>query len=154
MARLEPDDFLWEPTPYCWTVRRDDNGLWVPDFAETEPDPVPVPTIAWLTWHIGWWWTTTLDHAQAQAPQERGDVVWPGEGQATVAWLRELRVRWLAVLDGLTEADLDATAPFPWQNEPEMTVAHMIGWVNSELMKNATEIGQLKMLRAASGRES
>ena len=53
-------------------------------------------------------------------------------------------------LNQLTDADLDVTAPFPWQNDPERTVAHMVGWVNSELMKNAAEIGQLRLLRAAS----
>lgn len=35
----------------------------------------------------------------------------------------------LESLDRLTDADLDATAPFPWQNDPEHTVAHMAGWV-------------------------
>ena len=29
-------------------------------------------------------------------------------------------------------------------------MAHMVAWVNAELMKNATEIGQLRLLRAAS----
>ena len=68
----------------------------------------------------------------------------------TVEWLRGLRTDWLAVLDELTDAELDATAPFPWQNDPEHTVAHMVGWVNAELMKNVAEIGQLRLLRAAS----
>ncbi len=31
-----------------------------------------------------------------------------------------------------------------------MTVAHMVGWINAELMKNAAEIGQLRLVRAAS----
>lgn len=64
--------------------------------------------------------------------------------------MRGLRRDWLAVLDRLTDADLDAIAPYPWQDNPERTVAHMVGWVNSELMKNAAEIGQLRLLRAAS----
>ncbi|AXK35168.1 DinB family protein [Streptomyces armeniacus] len=149
LQRLTPGDFLWEPTPYCWTVRPDADGAWVPDFSETEPEPVPVPTIAWLSWHIGWWWSVTLDHARGQAPRERTAVVWPGDGDAAVEWLRGLRTEWLDVLGTLTDADLDAVAPFPWQNDPGYTVAHMAGWVNSELMKNAAEIGQLRMLRTA-----
>ncbi|GAA2811591.1 hypothetical protein FHR33_001093 [Nonomuraea dietziae] len=36
-------------------------GTWVPDWTETEPDPVPVPTIGWLSWHIGWWWSVAID---------------------------------------------------------------------------------------------
>lgn len=56
------------------------------------------------------------------------------------------------MLDRLTDADLDATAPFPWQGDPGYTVAHMVGWVNAELMKNAAGFGQLRLLRAASPR--
>ncbi|CAM5625591.1 DNA damage-inducible protein DinB OS=Streptomyces antimycoticus OX=68175 GN=SANT12839_054040 PE=4 SV=1 [Streptomyces antimycoticus] len=48
LERLDAGDFLWEPAAHCWTVRRGADGAWVPDWAETEPDPVPVPTIGWL----------------------------------------------------------------------------------------------------------
>ncbi|MBA9006336.1 DinB family protein [Thermomonospora cellulosilytica] len=150
LERLVAEDFLWEPAPLCWTVRPDEDGTWVPDWAETEPEPVPVPTIGWLSWHIGWWWSVAIDHAQCRRPRERTEITWPGDGKAAVAWLRDLREEWLTVLDRLTDADLDAPAPFPWRNDPAHTVAHMVGWVNSELMKNAAEIGQLRLLRAAS----
>jgi hypothetical protein len=46
LERLEPADFLWEPAALCWTVRPGADGAWVPDWADTEPDPVAVPTIA------------------------------------------------------------------------------------------------------------
>jgi len=149
LERLLPEDFLWEPASHCWTVRQDEHGRWVPDWAETEPDPVPVPTIGWLSWHIGWWWSVTIDHARGRTPRERAEITCPGEGEAAVEWLRGLREDWLAVLEQLTDAGLDATAPFPWQHDPRYTVAHMAAWVNSELMKNAAEIGQLRLLRAA-----
>ncbi|MER5211346.1 DinB family protein [Streptomyces sp. NPDC002838] len=147
LGRLEPEDFLWEPTPYCWTVRQAADGTWTPDWADTEPDPVPVPTIAWLSWHIGWWWSVTLDHVAGRPPRERTDVTWPGAGLPTVEWLRSLRTDWLAALAHLTDPDLDTTAPFPWPDDPEYTVADMLAWVNAELMKNAAEIGQLRLLR-------
>lgn len=150
LERLEPEDFLWEPAAHCWTVRQQPDGTWVPDWADTEPDPVPVPTIAWLSWHIGWWWSVTLDHAEGRTPRERTEVTWPGDGQAAVRWLRALREDWLEVLDGLGDAELDAVAPFPWGHDPEYSVAHMAGWVNSELMKNVAEMGQLRLIHAAS----
>ena len=150
LERLEPEDFLWEPTALCWTVRPTADGVWVPDWADAEPDPVPVPTIGWVSWHIGWWWSVTIDHAQGRAPRERTEITWPGDGTAAIEWLRGLRDDWLAVLDGLTDAELDAAATFPSPSDPEYTVARMVAWVNSELMKNVTEIGQLRMLRAAS----
>ncbi|MEV6121622.1 DinB family protein [Streptomyces sp. NPDC052077] len=149
LERLEPDDFLWEPAGVCWTMRRDGDGAWVPDWAESEPDPVPVPTIGWLSWHIGWWWSVAADHAHGRTPRERDAVVWPGEGAPTVEWLRGLRADWLAALGGLTAADLDATAAFPPQDDPAYSVADMAAWVNAELMKNVAEIGQLRLQRAA-----
>ncbi|MFD0884066.1 DinB family protein [Streptosporangium algeriense] len=149
---LRPEDFLWEPAPLCWTVRRDATGTWVPDWAETEPDPIPVPTIGWVSWHIGWWWSVTIDHAQGGTPRDRTEVTWPGDGTSAVEWLRGLRTTWLTVLAGLTDADLDAPASFPWPPDSGHTVAHMIAWVNSELMKNASEIGQLRMIRAVSSK--
>jgi hypothetical protein len=149
LERLQPEDFLWEPARNCWTVRRDAAGVWEPDWAETEPDPVPVPTIAWVSWHIGWWWSVTIDHARGRVPRDRSEVRWPGDGESAVAWLRGLREEWLAVLGRLTDSDLEAAAPFPWPEESGHTVAHMLAWVNAELMKNVTEIGQLRLLRAA-----
>ncbi|WP_394834827.1 DinB family protein [Pendulispora rubella] len=150
LDRLTPEDFLWEPAAHIWTVRPgfQPEAPWVPDWAETELDPIPVPTIAWLTWHIGWWWSVTLDHAQKRPPRAREAIGWPGDGPGSLRWLRDLRTEWLEVLARLTDADLDGVAPFPWPNS-EQTVAHMVAWVNAELMKNASEIGQLRLLRAA-----
>ncbi len=147
LTELRVDDFLWEPGPLCWTVRPTPDG-WVPDWADTEPDPIPVPTIAWITWHVGWWWTVTIDHLRGRTPSSREDVAWPGAAR-TVEWLRGLHTEWTTVLDGLTAADLAAPAPFPWPPDSALTVAHTVAWVNAELMKNVAEIGQLRLQRAA-----
>lgn len=148
LDRLEPEDFWFAPAGLCWTVRRDDAGGWAPDWSDTEPDPVPVPTVAWLTWHIGWWWSTAADHARGRPPRDRTDVAWPGP-DAAEGWLRGLREEWLAALGGLSDADMDAASAYPWPAGAGRTVADMAAWVNAELMKNAAEIGQLRMLRAA-----
>ncbi|MFI6513766.1 DinB family protein [Streptosporangium sp. NPDC050855] len=150
LDRLTEEDVLWEPASLCWTVRPGADGVWRPDWEESEPDPVPVPTIGWIGWHVGWWWSTAIDHARKRTPRPREDIEWPGDRESAVEWLRGLRTEWLAVLDGFTDTDLDATAPFPWQDAPELTVAHMVAWVNAELMKNVAEIGQLRLVRAAS----
>lgn len=150
LAELQADDLLWEPAPHCWTMRRGADGTWVPDWAETEPDPVPVPTIGWVSWHLGWWWSVSIDHARRRTPRERSEIGWPGDVAGVVEWLRGLRVEWLAVLDQLADTDLEATATFPWTDQPELTVAHMISWVNVELMKNVAEIGQLRLIRQSS----
>ncbi|MCO1655043.1 DinB family protein [Pseudonocardia humida] len=150
LDRLDPDDLLWEPAPLCWTVRPGPDGAWVPDWSDQELDPVPVPTGAWLTWHIGWWWGTALDHARGRPPRERTAVTWPGSTSGTVTWLRELHADWVVVLDELTDDALDAPAPFPWPPGSDRTVADMAAWVTAELMKNAAELGQLRLLRRVS----
>ncbi|WP_378739695.1 DinB family protein [Nocardia brasiliensis] len=147
---LTPEDFLWPAADPHWTVRPDADGAWRPDWADTEPDPVPVPTIGWLSWHIGWWWSAAIDQLAGRTAAAPEDVPWPGEGATAVAWLRELRDTWLRVLDDLTEDELNRPAAFPWPAEAGLTVAHLMSWVNSELMKNIAEIGQLRLLRTAS----
>lgn len=143
LERLEPRDHLWQPAPLCWTLHLRE-GVWVPDFAAEEPDPVPVPTVAWLGWHIGWWWGTALELLQEREALAPESVHWPGPDGA-VEWLRSFRGRWLTLLP---ELDPRAPAPFPWPEGTGHTVADTAAWVNSELMKNAAEIGQLRMLRA------
>ncbi|MFI6866568.1 DinB family protein [Nocardia sp. NPDC050406] len=151
LDRLVAEDFLWEPADLIWTMRESEQGSWVPDWADSEPDPIPVPTIAWLSWHIGWWWSVTMDHLRQQPPRDRAAIHWPGP-DATVDWLRRLRTEWDGLLGGLTEADLEAPIGFPWQDDPTKATVHTIAWVNAELMKNAAEIGQLRLLRAAGNR--
>jgi hypothetical protein len=150
LGALTDEDHLWEPAGGCWSVRDRGDGTWLADWQEPEPDPAPPASIGWLTWHVGWWWTGALAAAQGSRPKNPGEVPWPGSAALTAQWLRDLRSDWIDVLDRLTEPDLDAPASFPWRNRGDRTVAHMAGWVNIELMKNAAEIGQLRRLRTAS----
>ncbi|MEW2016281.1 DinB family protein [Rhodococcus sp. NPDC076796] len=141
---------VWEPVPVNWNVRQDADRRWVPDWEDEELDPIPVPTIGWITWHIGWWWTSAIDQAHGLRPRDRTDVVWPGSLDEVLAWLRGLRLEWMSILNGYKESDLDASATYPWGDDSGMTVAHTVAWVNAELMKNVSEIGQLRLLWAAS----
>ena len=151
LERLSEDDVHWEPAASCWAVRRDAEGRWTPDWADTEPDPVPVPTIGWLTWHLGWWWTTALHHVQGRTPPARADVAWPGSAEAAVAWLRGLHDEWTAAVDALGEEALAEPSAFPWPADAGLTVGHLLAWANAELMKNVAEIGQVRLLRHAGG---
>jgi DinB superfamily len=149
LSALVEDDFLWEPAALTWTVRPDPSGSWRPDWADTEPDPLPVPTIGWLSWHIDFWWSVAIDHLFGRPPRERTDITWPGSGAAAVARIRELGRQWREVVAGLTADDLRRPSPFPWGPDAGYTVANTALWVNIELTKNIAEIGQLRLIRAA-----
>jgi hypothetical protein len=86
------------------------------------------------------------DHLTDATPRNRTDITWPGDGAAAVSRLRELARRWRELLAG---ADLDRPSSFPWGADAGRTVAHTALWVNVELTKNISEIGQLRLLRIA-----
>ncbi|MFF0446529.1 DinB family protein [Streptomyces sp. NPDC004609] len=147
---LDDDSFLWEPAPGAWTVREDGAGRWVADWQVPEPDPVPTTSIAWLSWHIGYWWTTTLRECFGPGAPPREEIAWPGGAEPAVAWLRGLKDEWRGELVRLGDDDLDSTdrtAGLPW-GEPQNLV-DIAAWVNFELAKNVSEIGLTLRLRKA-----
>lgn len=52
LVGLTRQEYLWEPVPGCWSVRPGPDGPTVED-SYPAPEPPPVTTIAWRTWHIG-----------------------------------------------------------------------------------------------------
>ncbi|MGW1979817.1 DinB family protein [Streptomyces sp. NPDC001889] len=152
-AGLDDPACFWEPAPGAWTVRRGEAGRWVADWQVPEPDPVPTTSIAWLTWHIGYWWTTTHGHCFEGGAPGREEIDWPGTAEGAVVWLTELKERWRAELAALGDEELDSTertAGLPWGRE--QTLADIAAWVNVELAKNVSEIGlTLHLRRALSG---
>lgn len=149
LSALTEADFLWQPTDLVWTVHKDDSGRWYPDFAETEPDPIPVPTIGWISWHIIFWWSAALDQLTGRPPRPATDIAWPGPADA-VGEIRALRVQWQQLLATLTEDDLVGPSEFPWGPDARRSVADTVLWLNVELTKNGSEIGLLRLQRAAS----
>lgn len=146
LGQLREDDLFWEPAQPHWTVRPV-GDTWVPDFAEVEPTPIPAPTIAWLTWHIGWWWSTALAHLVEGVVPRRDQVAWPGDAASTISWLTGLHGSWSAALAATDRLAQDTA--YPWPAGSGLRVADMCAWVNVELTKNAAEIGQLLILRRA-----
>ncbi|MEU7898099.1 DinB family protein [Nonomuraea sp. NPDC049152] len=143
---------LWEPASNCWTVRPDGRGRWVADWEVPEPDPVPTVSIGWVTWHIGFWWTTTLGHCFGEGAPPREEIAWPGTAAAAADWLRGLKEEWRAQLLRLDDADLDSADRTAGLWGQDQTLAHVAGWLNVELTKNVSEIGLLRILHGATAR--
>ena len=55
---------LWEPSTNVVTVHNA-GGEWIADWPDEEHPPLPDATIAWLLWHIEFWWTNAADAAEA-----------------------------------------------------------------------------------------
>jgi hypothetical protein len=141
LRRLTDDACLWLPHPDSWTVRDDDTGRWVADWVEPEPMNAPPPSIAWLTWHMLWWWSGALSTVSGGDPGRRDEVYWPGTTRETVTQLRDLASRWEAVTWDLDQDSLARPTAFPWPDARPLI--YTIAWVPLELMKNIAEIGEI-----------
>lgn len=139
-------DLAWAPADLHWTMREVEDG-WQPDWSDVEPEVIPVPTVSWLTWHLGWWWTTALAHLRGEPLPDREDVRWPGSAAATVEWLGRIHDDYLTCLR--SHQDLTAESAFPWPSGSGRSLLDLAAWVNVELMKNAAEAGQLLLIRRA-----
>src|SRR5690606_3338317 len=141
---------LWEPAPGCWTVRPGQDGVWRPDWADTEPDPAPPLSIGWLTWHLIWWWSGLLAAVRNQPPPGPHDVPWPGSARAVIDRLDSLASTWSGLLDAFQEGDLERPLAHPWPEPRPLRIA--LAWANSELMKNVAEIGNARLTYEAINR--
>jgi len=150
LAEMVLDDMtdqeaLWCPARDSWTVHEADDGRWHADWIEPEPWPAPPTSIAWVQWHVIWWWSTVIDRSFGDGGLERKQVTWPGASEAMEA-IEALRVRWLDHLDGLTDADLADNALSRWPYTDGRPFGLIAGWVNIELMKNVAEMCQLRRM--------
>jgi hypothetical protein len=144
---LALDECLWRPARQGLHVHQDAAGAWRADWPTHEGYELGPPSIAWLTWHLGFWWSMVLNHSFSDGTLAREDVVWPGNTRAVPEWLGELQSEWGEALEQLTEEDLRSSqrTRWPFQHRP---FGDVIAWVNVELTKNAAEIGYARFLYA------
>jgi hypothetical protein len=145
---LATEECLWRPAARGMHVQQDADGMWRADWPGSESYDIGPPSIAWITWHIGFWWSLALDHAAGDAMLTREQITWPGDATAARNWILSLRERWRAMLEQLSDADLAATdrTRWPYSNRP---FGDVVAWANVELTKNAAEIGYARFLYAA-----
>ena len=143
---LTTEECLWRPAargPHV--VRAGTPPRWVADWPAHEGYDLGPPSIAWLTWHIGFWWSMAIDHSFGAGTLTREDVEWPGEAEAVRAWIGGLHDRWRAELARLGSAELASAARTRWPMRGR-PFGDVVAWVTLELMKNAAEIGVVRFL--------
>ena len=144
---LTTDECFWRPAHKGPHVTNEADGVWRADWPEHEGYDLGPPSIAWLTWHIIFWWSMTLDHSFAEAQLTREAVTWPGDAEGARKTIVALQERWLSALATLNDAEFVSAARTRWPYK-DRPFADVVGWLNVELTKNAAEIGYARFLYA------
>ena len=141
-AGLSEEEAFRAPAAGAWTVHLGENGVWRTDWADDEPDLAPPTTVAWLLWHIGWWWSDVTGRAFGDGAVARNEAGWRGSVAASIEHIHDCHARWRAGVSAASAADLASTSLgdrcWPLTGLP---FSRVVAWVNGELMKNTAEIG-------------
>ncbi len=144
---LSTEECLWRPASRGPHVQQLPDGRWRADWPEHEAYDVGPPSIAWLSWHVGFWWSMVLDYSFGNGALSRDEVLWPGSAGAVREWIGRLQARWRATLVRLTDDDLRSPERTRWPFR-ERPFGAVVAWVNVELTKNAAEIGYARFCYA------
>jgi hypothetical protein len=147
LEHLDDAECLWRPASRGLHVHQAADGSWQADWPEHEGYSLGPPSIAWLTWHIHFWWSMAYDWHFGAGTMGRQDVTWPGSAERVRETLAAHHRRWRERLDptGATGAPVPPEARWPFHDRPFEDV---VAWLNLELMKNAAEIGITRFLYA------
>jgi hypothetical protein len=144
---LTTEECLWRPSSRGLHIDQALDGTWRAQMPVRESYDIGPPSIAWITWHIGSWWSMVLDHSFGRGQLSQMDVRWPGTAEATQQWIVALHGEWQQVLNRLMDDDLASCegTRWPFKGRP---FGDVVAWVNVELTKNAAEIGYARFLYA------
>ena len=148
---LTTEECLWRPAAEGLHVRQGADGAWRADWPDHEGYRLGPPSIAWLTWHVGFWWSMALDHSIGDRSLSREQVVWPGTADGVREWIGRLCAEWRAVLEQVTADDLGSAERTRWPLR-DRPFGDVVAWVNIELTKNAAEIGYARFCYAVRAR--
>jgi hypothetical protein len=147
LTGLKDDEYHWRPALKGLHVF-DESGVWRADWPESEEYDIGPANIAWLTWHITFWWSMVLDYSFGDGTLTRENVSCPGNIEETRETIIHLRDKWEAAVAELSDDELLSSerTKWPFIDRPFHELA---AWLNIELMKNAAEIGYCRFLYAS-----
>lgn len=147
---LTTEECLWRPARAGLHVQRDLTGAWRADWPDHERYDLGPPSIAWTTWHIGFWWSMAIDAAFGSGRLTRAEVLWPGDAEGVRRWITGLHDRWCSAIEALADEEWTSTTRTKWPFA-DRPFSDVVAWANVELAKNAAEIGYGRFLHAVSG---
>jgi len=142
---LTTADCLRRPAGRGLHVEQVSAGEWRADWPEHEGYALGPSSLAWLTWHVCFWWAMVVDHSFGRGTLTRETVLWPGGADAVRHRIAQLHSQWRDRLASMSDAELTSTArtQWPFTGRP---FGDVVAWVNVELTKSAAEIGYVRFL--------
>lgn len=156
-------EYLWEPAPGSWSVRRKADGpgagatvlvgagVWGRDGGRPHPYPPPVTTIAWRMHHLTEMLTGRADWTIGDRTfDEQAMEVCGGAASAVVA-LESAIEAWRVALEAADNTALDTVGhcAYPDGGDPHEPFLEVVWWVNQEVLHHAAEIALLRDLYRA-----
>ena len=146
LAGLTDDEHLWEPAPGAWTVREVDGG-WRADWADPDPDPAPVTTIAWRMWHLAAdCLSSYLGREPGGPPLAVTGTEWHGDAATALRDLRAAAAAFRAAAVAKGEDGIWAPLGSAWGPYAEDSWADLVVHAFDELAHHGAEIALLRDL--------
>lgn len=149
VADLTDDEYLWAPTPTCWSVRPH-GGTWVIENPWPLTEPPPPTTIAWRLVHLAGWTDVYCSFTFGDATASFDTIEVPSRATDAVAWLARAQDAFergaLAVPDD-TYDDLR-----PTHYGGRLSISLLVWQIAVEHLHHGAEIGVLRDLCRGQGR--
>ncbi len=161
---MTDEEYLWEPVPGCWSVRRRADGPgpgatilrgageWGRDSAEPEhPYPPPFTTIAWRLSHISEMLTIRADYTVGGHDMTSDSYRNSGDAMGAIKAFSGAVEGWRAALASSDDDALDTVgySAYPYGSDSEEAFIDIVWWVNQEILHHGAEIALLRDLHRA-----
>jgi hypothetical protein len=161
---LTSAEYLWEPVPGSWSVRRRAGGPgpratwlagageWGRDaYLDKEPYPPPFTTIAWRASHLTEMLAMRADYTTGSRSMTKDSYVVQGDAEGAVAALAVAVESWRGTLLACDDADLDTVghSAYPYGSDAGEAFIDIVWWVNQEVLHHGAEIALLRDLYGA-----
>jgi hypothetical protein len=157
---MTDDEYLWEPVPGSWSVRRHKEGPapgastlvgageWGRDSGHPAPEPPPLTTIAWRLSHISEMLAMRADYTIGGRSLTADTYATPGTAIEAVSAFRDAVAAWRGALLAASEADLSAIgrSTYPYGSDSADAFIDTVWWVNQEILHHGGEIALLRDL--------